>query len=354
MDRKPIGTLPAATERDDEAYLDFVEGLRLFDSQQLDPALRQRATQALDEYARQTGHHVRSVDEAHAALDGLPIVKSKWRVRRTSQEMFWNGIAETYKKRERELLAELDTADRSGPGSVQWDPNFRLPEYYSKVEFHIQPGGYHANPLAGYIYHYGTKVFFQGANDNDEFHRNMVFGLPLPADGRVSRVLDLATSVGQSATALKERFPTAEVWGIDAGAPMVRYAHKRAVDMGLDVHFAQRMAENMGFPDNHFDLVFAHILFHEVPVSIARQIIADVHRSLRPGGLFIIVDFMNTKDNPSPLWLHSRSIDQADNAEPYSGEFVRSDFTGMLSTVFSKVDDGHGQGKFLPTRVCVK
>ena len=43
--------------------------------------------------------------------------------------------------------------------------------------------------------------------------------LPTPADGRVRRVLDIGCSAGQSATAFKERFPEAEVWGVDNRHP---------------------------------------------------------------------------------------------------------------------------------------
>lgn len=351
IERPKIGTMPAATERDDEVYLDFVEGIRTFNVRSMSPSASARAEQALKEYEARTGRKVESLEEAHAVLDALPALQTRWRVVRTSQEMFWSGIIDTYRKREAELLAELDRADRMGPGSVEWDPNFQFPEWFKKVEFHIQPGSYHADPLAGYIYHYGTKVFNQGRNDNDEIHAENAAMLPLPADGQVRRVLDLACSIGQGTTALKERFPRAEVWGIDAGAPMVRYAHKRAVEMGVDVHFAQRMAESTGFPDGSFDIVHAFILFHEVPTPVADQVIREAYRLLRPGGIFTIIDFMNSKDHKSPVQLHTRYMDETQNGEPYSTEFVTSDFPQMLRAVFPKVEETKG---FLPLRVCTK
>jgi SAM-dependent methyltransferase len=269
--------------------------------------------------------------------------------------MFHKGIIDTYRKREPELLAELDAADKMGPGSVEYDPNFKHPAYYANVEFHIQPGSYHADPLAGHIYHYGTKVFFQGRNDNDDEQRKAVAEVPVPADGQVNRILDLACSIGQTSTAFKERFPNAEVWGIDAGAPMVRYAHKRAVEMGLDVHFAQRMAEHTGFPDNSFDIVYAFILFHELPLGVAEDVVREAHRVLRPGGVFGVLDFTTYNGKQAPaLAIHNRKMDELFNAEPYSSDFILSDFAGMLRRHFAQVDDGTSNGARLPLRISIK
>jgi len=93
--------------------------------------------------------------------------------------------------------------------------------------------------------------------------------------------------------ALKERFPDAEVWGIDAGAPMLRYGHMRAVRLGVGVNFSQRMAEDTQFPDNHFDLVTSYLLHHEVPADVTLKIIAEVQRVTRPGGVYYPLDFVS-------------------------------------------------------------
>jgi SAM-dependent methyltransferase len=275
--------------------------------------------------------------------------------------MAWQGIIDTYRKREPELLAELDRADRSGPGSVEWNPSFPLPSYFANVEFHIQPGSYHADPLAGYIYHYGTKLLFQSRNDYDDLHREYVALAPAPPDGVVRRVLDLACSIGQSTTALKERFPNAEVWGIDAGAPMVRYAHKRAVEMGCDVHFAQRLAEETGFPDDSFDLVYSYILFHELPVAITEQVVREAYRILRPGGLFVTLDVANRPPTTAGgVAEYYADFVTYDNGEPYYTEFVRCDFPAIHQAAGFSTFTADAQGAStsgtagLPVRVAMK
>lgn len=354
-DRGWRGTMPAATELDDESYLDFVESLRGHTLRAHRAAAIAAGTAAVAAWEQATG---RQADRAayRAALEATAPVKLRNRLMRSHQEMMWNGILASYRKREAELIAALDRAEREGPGTIELDPSFVYPEYYDRVAFHIQPGSYHRNPLAGYLYHYGLKIFTQGASDNDELHRRMVRLLPTPRDGVVRRVLDLGCTIGQTTTALKERFPDAEVIGIDAAAPMVRYAHKRAVDMGIEVHFAQRAAEDTKFPENFFDIVYSRILFHELPPEIAEQVVRESYRILRPGGLFIVIDFANRPPGiTSPADDYFRDFDTHHNGEPYASLFVYSDFTGMLRRAgFRNVIENYTPQMYQPMRVCEK
>ena len=137
---------------------------------------------------------------------------------------------------------------RHGPAAVRHperihiDPDFVVPEYTRK-EIHCQPGGYTDDPIGGAVFHYGTKVFYEGANDQDELHIELAEKATPPADGKVARILDIGCSIGQATTVLADLYPNAEVWGLDVGAPMIRYAHMRAVERDKHVHFTQRLAE---------------------------------------------------------------------------------------------------------------
>ncbi|MCS7001785.1 MAG: hypothetical protein NZ518_02950, partial [Dehalococcoidia bacterium] len=201
VDRGRLGTMHLATERDDDSYLDFVEGVRSFTTAKLSQTVVQRGKAALADYAAETGHQATTIAEAREALDSVPVIATRNRLMRSTQEMMWRKVAETYHQRKDELLAELDRFDTLGPGTVQWDPNFVYPEYFSTVDFHIQPGGYHGYPLTGLIYHYGTKVFFTGRNNNDDVQRELAYITPVPPDGQVRRILDSACGIGQATTA---------------------------------------------------------------------------------------------------------------------------------------------------------
>jgi ubiquinone/menaquinone biosynthesis C-methylase UbiE len=174
-----------------------------------------------------------------------------------------------------------------------------------------------------------------------------------PQDGRIARILDVACSIGQCTTALKQRFPQAEIWGLDVALPLVRYAHKRATDLGIDVHFVQALAEDTKFPDAHFDCVLSYILFHEVPSRLFAPILAEFFRVLRPGGMLTVVDAPNTTAWPpgNKLWL---DFDATYNCEPYSPAFVASDFQGLAKQAGFRVVSSGPTPTFLACTVLEK
>lgn len=326
--------MAAPLDTDDEGYLEFVEGLRAFRLRTLDTLMTDIGGPLLE----------RSVGDADigtltSTAQKLPLVRFRDRVARSAQEMMYRATLGGYRRREDELLAELKEAEQSGIGSVTYDvPSY--PDYLRRADIHIQPGSYDDDPLAGYVYHRITDVFYLGGNDKSQMQQATVnaatarFAAP-------ERILELGGSSGQSATALKIRFPDAEVHSIDIAAPMVAYAHKRAVDMGVDVQFHQMAAEDLSaFEDGSFDLVFAFILFHELPVDVTRRVLEEVRRVLRPGGAFVVLDFASGSRelDPSPARRYIGWFDSNHNGEPYALGFVSCDFEAMLGELFSEVD----------------
>jgi ubiquinone/menaquinone biosynthesis C-methylase UbiE len=130
---------------------------------------------------------------------------------------------------------------------------------------------------------------------------------------------------------MKKRFPEAEVVGIDISAPMVRYAHWRAMQQNLDVHFAQMPAEEMSFPDNHFDIVTSYLLFHEIPLPVIKRVLAEVKRVLRPGGTFVMLDFPSARSGEPGYGGLIGLMDAADNGEPYAHGFVNCGIEQLIA-----------------------
>lgn len=342
---------PVASKLDDASYIDFTVGFRGFGLTDLNSRMFQMGSRLIGE------QKISSMPQLRALLEPQPVVTLRNRLLRSQQEMTWRRITATLEERQDELLKALDDSDGRGPGSVHYDPDFAYPEYYTSTDIHLQPGNYEGHPLAGYIYHYGTNVFYAGRNDNNEIKQAAIDKVPVPADGQIGAILDLACSVGQSTTAFKNRFPEARVVGVDIAAPMVRYAHMRAADLGADVEFRQESADRLSFPDDTFDLVYVNILFHEIPRDVAKGVIREAHRVLRPGGSFVIVDF-RSRPPLGPLGMHDyhREIDTKYNGEPFATPFVYGDFESLLREVFDKVEPDHDPD---PTgvramRVCIK
>jgi len=332
MNRGTIGLLPRTPTLEDESYLAFMESLRNHNIRAMFPNIMGFA------------------DAADA--DSRPYTRLWKRLMRSQQQQTWQKIQDSYAQRRAHYEAELDAAERSRPDRLHYDPNFEVPKY-ATLDIHLQPGGYCGDSLAGYVFHHGTKVFYQGDNDQDQLHRQVVELIATPEDGTVQRVLDLGCSIGQCTTALKQRFPDAEVCGLDVGLPLLRYAHKRATDLGIDVHFRQGLAEDTQLPSGQYDVILAYILFHEVPERLFSQILAEVHRLLRPGGRFTVVDAPNNRNLPAAnrLWL---KFDALYNCEPYSPAFVASDFRQLMTDAGLRVTHAGPTPTFLHCTTAVK
>lgn len=328
---KLAGVYPTLTNRQDEAYVEFIEDARnvLHHAQQY--PIRAYSQQLLADAGLSQAPDPESTRAATEFLMQDPALKAYYRVKRSLQEAFWNGIRKSFYARRDALLAALDEADGQGPGTVEYDPDWehKVPEYASR-EIHLQPGGYAREALAGVFYDYGLKVFMGGAADFDRIHKGIAMVSAAPADGQVRRVLQLGCSVGAVSIALKQRFPQAEVYGIDISAPMVRYAHLRANEAGAAVHFRQMAAEDLAFPAGHFDMVVAMLLFHELPVPVAKEVIAEAWRVLRPGGTFTVIDFGGDRGR-DVYSMFFAEMDAADNGEPYLPGYVRSNVEDLLA-----------------------
>ncbi len=342
--RGTIGIQERLPKLDLESRHEFLTGFRAWAQGPLGRAAQERANAIFKAEGIDPDGDV-PLERIQEVLAGDPVVGASVRYWITGQQQCWKMLQDEFHANAEAYMAELAAADKAGPGSVTLDPDFKVPAYASH-EIHIQPGGYVGDPFAGYIYHYGTNHFRLGGNDQDQRQKLVASILEPPEDGRLLRILDLGCGPGRLTVALKDRFPNAEVWGVDVSGPMVRYAHMRAADMGRDVHFVQALAEQTGFPDGHFDAVIAYILFHEVPASATHAIVKEVHRITRPGGVFQPIDFPSDQQRPpNPYRRFRRWWDLRWNNEVWRDEFQALDFsTEIANTGFAVRDSKKGLG----------
>lgn len=341
MNQSFIEVLPPLGDRADISYVEFVKSLRchiMDDTENYAEGLEK----AIERSRSEGSGSLRAFADQKPLLDAMPAVKLHNRLMRSQQEMKGHRIYRAMEANRDTLEQELAEFAERGPARLELQDGFATPGY-ANVEFHIQQGGYQGDALSGFGYHYGTRVFFRGDDDEDQLHAMLAAKAPQPADGTVDRVLDLACSLGQSTTALKARFPRARVWGIDQSEPMLRCAHRRAVLMNTEVTFSQRLAEDTGFPAEHFDLVYAFILFHELPPRIIDQTVDEIARVLRPGGVFAAFDFMRMHDMDIARRYH-RWFDARHNGEPYSEDFCAMDFDARLKQAGLTVEQSSPSG----------
>jgi demethylmenaquinone methyltransferase/2-methoxy-6-polyprenyl-1,4-benzoquinol methylase len=100
-----------------------------------------------------------------------------------------------------------------------------------------------------------------------------------------TKILDLCCGSGQSTRFLVNH--SQNVTGLDA-SPLSLERAKRKVS---NANYVQAFAEDMPFPNHHFDIVHTSAALHEMQPDQLRQIIQEVYRVLKPGGIFTLVDF---------------------------------------------------------------
>ncbi len=340
-DIEPRGTdgrLERLPTLDMESLQDFLTGLRRKTDTDFTRIAQRRSVKILEEASMNPyGDH--PMETVVKLFEDDPVIGTRTRLWTSGQIMAWGTLQDYFHANADKYIAEMEAADNLGPGTLELNPGIE-PEY-TKHEIHMQPGGYTGDEFAGHIYHYGTNMFFAGRNHQDEGHFRHAESLPVPEDGRVNRILEFGCGCGQLTVATKERFPDAEVWGIDIGGPMVRYAHMRAVDLGEEVHFAQRLAEDSKFPDNHFDIVYSHLFFHEMTKAASEAAIAEAHRILRPGGVFFPMDLWSRSPRPGrrAFQKYSYWFNHRWNDEVWFLEYAELDIEGTMACVGFDVNE---------------
>ncbi len=114
------------------------------------------------------------------------------------------------------------------------------------------------------------------------FHRLPLQNLTIRHE---TKILDLCCGSGQATRFLVEY--SQDVTGLDA-SPLSLGRAKRNVPRAS---YVEGLAEEMPLPDNQFDIVHTSVALHEMTPAVLRQIIKEVYRVLKPGGIFTLVDF---------------------------------------------------------------
>jgi len=107
-----------------------------------------------------------------------------------------------------------------------------------------------------------------------------------------NRVLDVAGGTGDlSAVFAKRVGPSGLVTVADINAAMLNVGRGRLADRGIagNVEFVQADAENLPFPENHFDCVT--IAFGLRNVTRQDRALASMFRVLKPGGRLLVLEF---------------------------------------------------------------
>jgi tRNA (cmo5U34)-methyltransferase len=170
----------------------------------------------------------------------------------------------------------------------------------------------------------------------DDFYQTVVERLPFAA-GDAPRILDLGAGSGLLAAEILAVQPKAELTLVDVSEAMLAQARvrlSRAIEEGR-VRFS---LSDLAQPDlsGPVDAVVSALAIHHLAPAEKRQLFAEIHRALRPGGVFLNADQVR---GPTPrldgiyaeAWLsqvRQRGVSAADLAA--AQERMRLDRTDTL------------------------
>lgn len=196
----------------------------------------------------------------------------------------------------------------------------QLPEYYRR-NFHFQTDGYLSLDSAK-LYDHQVELLFIGAGDS---MRRMCLP-PMKRrlntkNGEGLRILEIACGTGSTTGFVKTTFPEAKIVCTDLSDAYLKLAQQRLSKYsGID--YVQSPGESLPFQDNYFDAVYSVFLFHELPLSIRKNVLEEMFRVLKPGGWNIFVDSLQLNDKDS----YNKLLEQfpKDFHEPFYTNYIKN------------------------------
>jgi SAM-dependent methyltransferase len=214
--------------------------------------------------------------------------------RLVAEEVMNKNILHAEEKRA-EIEARAALPVQGSGGTLELDPDLKMPAYFEGVEWHLQPGGWDGYDLYGKsanmafmnIYKYAGFAAVPFNTNMSTQRADVIRSLPKK---HYDRILEIGCGPANTLAVINQIFPDAELTGCDLSESLLVSGFRRAQTTGLKVHLKQRDARATGEPDNHFDAVVSYAVHHEAPVSVNVEMFAEILRVLKPGGDLVISD----------------------------------------------------------------
>ena len=164
----------------------------------------------------------------------------------------------------------------------------RYPAYYRR-NFHWQTDGYFSDYSAE-VYELGVELLFRGTAD--VMRRQVIPPITQYArahEGERLRVLDIGCGTGRTLHQISVAHPTMQLHGVDLSPAYIRAARRRLAEVP-ELTLAVENGEALPWSDATFDIVTSTYMFHELPRNARRNVVREMLRVVKPGGLLVIED----------------------------------------------------------------
>jgi len=318
----------ADTTHDDGSRLDFAINLQRYLSANVMPGHRAVYEKVAEpKFVKQHGRPPKDRHEVRKAMLREPYFQYWSHLRLFAQDNTYWERSRIVERQWDKMVAKAKPR-ASDKGGLEIDPDFKVPPYQAPFDMHWMPGSFftefvESDIAGGAMYDLGgLYITTHGKNGrfNDGAGWSVIrWVLDRFPEFDPTRILDEGCTVGHNTLPFKKQWPKAEVIGMDIGAPVLRYAHRRAESLGVPVTFTQQNAERSKYPDESFDFVVSTMLLHETSYKAVYNIVKDNYRILKKGGLMVHVE------QPPFTWANSafdqllKDWDTHNNNEPFWG-----------------------------------
>jgi ubiquinone/menaquinone biosynthesis C-methylase UbiE len=231
--------------------------------------------------------------------------------------MFFEDLPNIYRRRESGQYLQVRSEDT----------NSRRPSYYLQ-NFHFQSGGW-MTPDSAQRYDTQVEVLFNGtANATRRQALRPLYEIFSRRDQRHLRLLDVGCGTGRALDFFKQAWPRLPALGIDMSEAYVTEA-RRHLKRWCWIDFIIANAEAIPLEDQSQDAVTCIFMFHELPPKVRRIVFGEFARLLKPGGRLVLVDSLQTGDEPDYDGL--LELFPQGYHEPYYLSYLREDF-GTMAT----------------------
>jgi ubiquinone/menaquinone biosynthesis C-methylase UbiE len=185
---------------------------------------------------------------------------------------------------------------------------------------------------------------------NDPWYQTVMRLLP---DLSEKKVLEIGAGRGAFAIWMAQKYPTASIVASDFSEKAIAIAQNKISDSTYNnLHFEVANAEDLQYPDKHFDLVISCETMEHVldPQAMANEI----YRVLKPGGGFILTteNYLNGMlINWIKAWITKRPFNSGSGIQPHENFFLFfkvANYFKRAGMLLTHTESNHYQWLLLP------